>query len=74
MTEVVLRVPGLSARANRDDSLIRENYIADNDSVGIGVVDYCLAVGGTPFDCSVDPSVIANPGFLADQAATGNRL
>jgi hypothetical protein len=31
------------------------NTIDNNDFYGISVVDYCLAVGGTSFDCSLNP-------------------
>lgn len=56
-----------------DDSLIRGNRIANNDFAGIGIVDYCLIVSVTPFDCAGgDPNV--TPEFVADQAATNNRV
>lgn len=55
-----------------DDSLIADNVIADNDFSGVVVADYCATVAGTPFDCEVDSSV--SPEFLADQAATNNRV
>jgi parallel beta-helix repeat protein len=55
-----------------DDSLIEKNVVEGNDFIGIAVVDYCLAVLGGPFDCSVDPEV--TPGFVADSEATNNRV
>jgi len=55
-----------------DDSVISGNVVEGNDFVGIAVVDYCLAVLGSPFDCSADPEV--TPGFLADSEATNNRV
>jgi parallel beta-helix repeat protein len=55
-----------------DESLIKNNRVEDNDFTGIAITDYCLAVLGTPFDCSLDPSI--TPEFLADQAATGNTV
>ena len=55
-----------------DDSLISGNLIENNDFVGTAIVDYCLPFIGTPFDCSVDPSI--TPEFLADQAAENNRV
>ena len=55
-----------------DDSVTRGNLIENNKFSGIAIADYCLAVLGTPFDCSVDPSI--TPGFLADQDARGNRI
>ena len=55
-----------------DDSLITRNRIERNGLAGIAVVDVCLASAGTPRDCSRDPLV--TPEFIADQAATGNRI
>jgi len=55
-----------------DDSVIRNNVIENNDFIGVGVLDYCLATTGGPFDCSVDPEV--TPGFVADNEATNNRI
>jgi len=57
-----------------DDSLITKNVVTGNDFVGIAVVDYCLAVFGGPFDCSLDPDVTQNPGFVADNTAENNRV
>ena len=53
-----------------DDSLIADNLLENNDFGGIGIVDYCLVVAGTPFDCTLDPDI--SPEFLADQSATNN--
>jgi hypothetical protein len=44
----------------------------NHDFIGIGVVDYCLAVSGGPFDCAVDPEI--SLGFLLDHAASNNRV
>jgi len=64
-----------------DDSLISRNRIENNDFVGIAVVDYCLPLIGTPFQCPPpfgipglpsDPTV--TPEFLADQFAANNRV
>jgi hypothetical protein len=55
-----------------DDSLIANNRIENNDFTGIAMVDYCLVVLGTPFDCGLDPSV--TPEFFADQTSSGNRV
>lgn len=57
-----------------DDSLIAKNVVEDHDFIGIGVVDYCLVVFGTEFDCFVDPNVLQNPGFLLDHTASNNRV
>lgn len=54
-----------------DDSEISRNYVAENDFIGLAVVNYCLAVVGTPFACEADASV--TEAFLEDQSATGNR-
>jgi hypothetical protein len=66
--------PGLGIlHVGVDDSLIQRNYIANNDFGGIGVIDYCLVVAGTPFNCSGgDPNV--TPGFIADQTAENNQV
>lgn len=55
-----------------DDSVIAGNLVENNEFVGIAVADYCLVVGGGPFDCAVDPDV--TPGFVAKSEATGNRV
>jgi hypothetical protein len=55
-----------------DDSLFLRNHVEGNDFAGFAVTDYCLVTLGTPFSCSVDPSV--PPGFIADHEASGNRV
>jgi parallel beta-helix repeat protein len=55
-----------------DDSRIERNVVEDNDFIGIGVVDYCLAVFGGPFDCGADPEV--TPGFIMDSRASNNQV
>jgi parallel beta-helix repeat protein len=55
-----------------DDSVISGNLVENNEFVGIGIVDYCLPFIGTPFDCTLDPSI--TPEFIADQAAENNRV
>jgi len=55
-----------------DDSLIEGNLVQDNDFVGIAIADYCATLAGTPFDCSLDPSI--TPEYLADQAAENNTV
>jgi len=64
-----------------DDSLISRNRVVGNDFVGIAVSDYCLPLIGTPFQCPppfgfpgipYDPTI--TPEFLADQAASNNRV
>ena len=57
-----------------DDSLIAGNLVENNDFIGIAIADYCLVVGGGPFDCSVDTDVINHPGFAAASEATNNRV
>jgi parallel beta-helix repeat protein len=57
-----------------DDSTIEGNHIADNDFSGVAIVDYCLAVLGGPFDCTVDPEVADSPEFLLDQEASNNQV
>ena len=48
------------------------NRVENNDFVGIGIADYCATLLGTPFDCSLDPSIPA--GFLVDQFAADNTV
>jgi parallel beta-helix repeat protein len=55
-----------------DDSEITRNVVERNDSVGIGTVDYCVAVAQTPFDCKVDPT--ATPEFKLDSITTNIRV
>jgi len=55
-----------------DDSLISGNLVENHDFIGIALADYCLVVGGGPFDCAVDPDV--SPGFVAASEASSNRV
>jgi Right handed beta helix region len=55
-----------------DDSVVMENRIGDHELAGVAIVDVCLALAGTRFDCAVNPRVTSE--FLADQAATNNRV
>jgi parallel beta-helix repeat protein len=55
-----------------DDSLIANNVVQNHHFLGIGVVDYCLIVQGTAFDCGSDPEM--TPEFIADNEATNNRI
>ena len=55
-----------------DDSEIARNHIEGNDFGGIAIVDYCLAVLGTDFDCALDEFV--TPEFIADHRARNNRV
>jgi hypothetical protein len=55
-----------------DDSVFLRNHIEGNDFGGLAIVDYCLVTLGTPFDCSVDPSV--PPGFIPDSTASNNQV
>jgi parallel beta-helix repeat protein len=57
-----------------DDSLFEGNLVENNEFIGIALVDYCLAVGGGPFDCSVDPDVLASPGFVPKSTAENNQV
>ncbi len=34
---------------------VQKNLVERNDFFGIALVDYCLVVIGTPFDCTIDP-------------------
>jgi hypothetical protein len=55
-----------------DASVIADNHVEDNHSVGIAVVDYCLAVLQTDFACFADPNV--TPEFSADSSPRRNRV
>jgi parallel beta-helix repeat protein len=55
-----------------DDGEISGNLVENNDFVGIAVVDYCLPFDGTPFACSIDPTITLE--YLLDQAAEDNRV
>jgi len=55
-----------------DDSRIQDNVIANNDFSGVSIVDYCLAVSGGAFDCSLDPEVTLE--FVADSEASNNQV
>ena len=59
-----------------DDAEIRGNRVEDNGFFGIAVVDYCLVVAGTDFDCTGSPPRGGDPvpNFirLIDNQVTGN--
>ncbi len=55
-----------------DDSVMTGNRIENNDFFGILLADYCVVVAGSPYACDVDPTM--TPGFIADQATTGNQM
>ena len=41
-----------------DDILLKSNQIENNDFFGLAIIDYCLAVGGSAFDCTLVPPVV----------------
>ncbi|HZR82289.1 MAG TPA: right-handed parallel beta-helix repeat-containing protein [Candidatus Binatia bacterium] len=47
---------------------VRDNEVNNNNFFGIAVVDYCIAVDGTPNSCQ------NNPPFYTDVSPDGNRL
>ena len=48
--------PGIGIMIMGVDNIdIQNNRIENNDFIGIGVVDYCLVVAGTPADCIENP-------------------
>jgi nitrous oxidase accessory protein NosD len=58
-----------------NDVTIRNNRITGNDSVGVLVVDYCLAVDGSAVNCTVNPPVSPpsnNRNQVVDNVITGN--
>jgi parallel beta-helix repeat protein len=38
-----------------DNVDVQRNLVENNDFFGIAIIDYCLAVAGTDFDCSISP-------------------
>jgi hypothetical protein len=36
----------------------QKNLIENNDFFGIAMIDYCIAVAGTPFDCTTSPPAV----------------
>ena len=55
-----------------DRSTIANNRIENNNFTGVAIADYCITVMGTPFDCTLDPTI--TPEFLGDQDAAGNTV
>ena len=41
-----------------DGAIITKNLVENNDFYGIAMVDYCLAVGGSAFDCNNIPPIV----------------
>lgn len=39
---------------------VQKNRIENNDFFGIGMIDYCVAVAGTDFDCKKNPPAVAH--------------
>ena len=39
---------------------IQRNRIENNDFFGIAMIDYCIAVAGTPFDCTISPPAVSD--------------
>lgn len=37
---------------------VQNNRVENNDFFGIGMVDYCLAVLGTDYDCATNPPLV----------------
>jgi parallel beta-helix repeat protein len=51
---------------------VRRNLVERNDFFGVAMIDYCLAVYGTPFDCSTNPPPAPTaPSYIQ---VTGNKL
>jgi parallel beta-helix repeat protein len=57
-----------------DQSVIARNRIENNDFSGVAIVDYCLAVLFTPFDCLSGNDPTITPEFLADQTADDDQV
>jgi hypothetical protein len=41
-----------------DHTTVKKNTVTGNDFIGIGVVDYCVGVDGTDFDCDTNPPIV----------------
>lgn len=41
-----------------DNVLVKKNLVENNDFFGVGVVDYCIGVDGTDFDCDTNPPIV----------------
>jgi hypothetical protein len=41
-----------------DHATVKKNTVTGNDFIGIGVVDYCVGVDNTPFDCDTNPPIV----------------
>lgn len=52
-----------------DNSVIENNHIEGNDFFGIVIVDYCLALQGTDFDC-----LVVNPPAAFDSVPERNQI
>ena len=52
---------------------LQNNRVENNDFFGIGMIDYCLAVLGTDFDCAINPPEVADTVPDYDQVI-GNNL
>lgn len=58
-----------------DDVTITKNTIENNGFFGIGIVDYCVAVDDTGFDCDLNPVEIesaTNDIYVAGNTLSGN--
>lgn len=58
-----------------DRVTMRNNRVTNNNFFGIAAIDYCLAVGGSGFDCSINPPVVEpapNDNTFIGNTVTGN--
>lgn len=58
-----------------DRVTLLKNDIQNNDFFGVAVIDWCLAVAGTPFDCSTNPPQVEpapNDNVVIRNVVTGN--
>jgi len=58
-----------------DDVDLRKNQVHGNDFFGIAMIDYCLAVAGTDFDCGMNPPEVEpspDDNRVTHNAATDN--
>lgn len=41
-----------------DQTTLKRNRVENNDFYGVAIIDYCLAVGGTSFNCTDNPPAV----------------
>ena len=58
-----------------DDVTVSDNLVENNDFYGVAIVNWCLAVAGTAFDCDANPPIVeavANNNVIVDNTFVNN--